>query len=698
MKINDFFNNIILFDENCDLIFVSDEAESIIFNELKFLNNDIENYFANLIIEHKQEIIKNQLIKISFFNQNLYFTHLNSMGSYYFLLSFIDKSMVINETKLKETLCFCNMNFGTGDIDGNRNFIDLIAVPEGKQCTILTFRDDVYSNDSKEFDQYYSNILETKERKLYSRKVVLRSYNGNRIQGFLHSFCFECKEKNTIVFNFFEREEVLEKVPSVENFKAIDFFEKSAMVTLNSAFEVIYANDYTSVFFNIRPNMLIGNSFLQYCPNFKELLLQNLQNSTSSSTVKFHFKSQLVSNNYSASEHCFFCVVHQPNQSDFTVQIAIEKFNDATESVQLSKSYTRLSKLIMGLSLGVIVENHKREIDFVNQAFCDLFSINLKPEELIGTNYADYAIGVSKYTTNPTQFLNRINKLLADRKPFFGEKIKFKDGKVFLRDFIPIEEVVNGLIWQYTDITNSVNNEIKLIDNLNKEKQIKNTIASLISTASHQLRTPIAVVDSNIQLLEEILSEKTELQQKIFGRINKEFERFRILLDDILVLEKLRYGNLKYNFDWYDIENIINDLNVRLYSNNLDGRKLLITVEGKKKNLFIDQIIFEQIISNILNNAFKYSANAKEPELILKYEDKKVIITIKDYGIGIPKNELNQIASSFFRASNVKQFSGSGLGLSIVTGYVKKFKGKFSIKSVENQGTTVTVELPIIKE
>jgi PAS domain S-box-containing protein len=121
----------------------------------------------------------------------------------------------------------------------------------------------------------------------------------------------------------------------------------------------------------------------------------------------------------------------------------------------LRTTQTRLSTLITNLQKGVLVEDENRKIILVNQLFCEIFNISANPEELIGMDCSQSAEQSKSLFENPDEFVAKINDILVRQEICVEEKLTLKDGRIFLRDYIPIflEGVYRGHLWEYTDIT-----------------------------------------------------------------------------------------------------------------------------------------------------------------------------------------------------------------------------------------------------
>lgn len=237
--------------------------------------------------------------------------------------------------------------------------------------------------------------------------------------------------------------------------------------------------------------------------------------------------------------------------------------------------------------------------------------------------------------------------------------------------------------------------EMKL--NLLKEKELNELKSKFVSMASHQFRTPLTIIYSNAELIEiksKIKGKNSDGFDLITNRIKNEVDRLTQLMNNILIFGKYELEETKKDAKKIDFDNFVKKIIDTYFNNELDGRKIGITIIGKKQQIITDESLLIHIITNLVSNAFKYSTNKKEPELLITYLDTKIQIEVVDFGIGIPSGEIQYLFTSFFRATNTSTIVGSGLGLTIVKQFSDLLNGKLSIKSKENFGTTITLILP----
>jgi len=231
-----------------------------------------------------------------------------------------------------------------------------------------------------------------------------------------------------------------------------------------------------------------------------------------------------------------------------------------------------------------------------------------------------------------------------------------------------------------------------------KEKELSELKSKFVAMASHQFRTPLTIIYSNAELIdfksETNKGEHRNNFEQNTSRIKNEVDRLTALMNNILVFGKYDLDEtIIYNKE-LDFDTFINKIIDTYFSNELDGRQIRIEKIGKKQAMVTDESLLTHIVTNIINNAFKYSVNKPNPRLIITYQNTKIKIEVIDYGIGIPKAEVQYLFTSFFRATNTSTIVGSGLGLTIAKQFAALLNGDISIKSIENFGTTITLIIP----
>ena len=226
---------------------------------------------------------------------------------------------------------------------------------------------------------------------------------------------------------------------------------------------------------------------------------------------------------------------------------------------------------------------------------------------------------------------------------------------------------------------------------LSKEKELGQLKTSFVSTASHQFRTPLAVIQSNTELLEMLITidkkQEPEKYKKITNRITVAISTMTALMDDVLSLGKLTSGNVPFTPEDLDLVDFCAQLLEEFNAVQLDGRSINFVTDGEAYNLQLDPKLLTHSFSNLISNAFKYSVGKENPELSIHFKPTEVVLSLKDYGLGIPEEEQLHLFEPFFRADNVTEIQGTGLGLSIAKEYVEVNKGQITATSILGEGS-----------
>ena len=215
-----------------------------------------------------------------------------------------------------------------------------------------------------------------------------------------------------------------------------------------------------------------------------------------------------------------------------------------------------------------------------------------------------------------------------------------------------------------------------------------------IADASHELRTPIAVIISGLEVNLENKNLDFNSAKKTLENTLSEMRDFSKLSNNLLDLSKYDMPE-KTKYESVDVAELINHIVEK--NKNLASFKE-ITIEAKIKSEIIvsgNKIELSRVFYNILDNAIKYTPHGGKITLSDKISLNKYVITITDTGAGIPKDIIDKIFDPFFRADASRSTEGAGLGLTLSKKIIENHKGTISIKSQENKGTSVFITLPL---
>lgn len=289
--------------------------------------------------------------------------------------------------------------------------------------------------------------------------------------------------------------------------------------------------------------------------------------------------------------------------------------------------------------------------------------------------------------------------------PVLNQKIEIsalrKSGEQFPIELAIVPVVMKG-VHSFTafmsDITVQKQVQQEMEKALSKERELNELKSRFVAMTSHEFRTPLTTIKQNIDLvgfkLENQLPEAFPSYQKHLNRIESEIMRVTSLMNDILMLGRIESGKMDLRKRPIDLKAFCERI-VDQHSTSQADRNVKLSVSGVPQPVAIDDQLFDHVLQNLISNALKYSEGKQDPEVTLRYTKlDHVNIHVKDYGIGIPKKDQKGLFQTFYRATNVQNIQGSGLGLSIVKEFVDLHGGTINVVSEKDKGSEFIVEVP----
>lgn len=218
-----------------------------------------------------------------------------------------------------------------------------------------------------------------------------------------------------------------------------------------------------------------------------------------------------------------------------------------------------------------------------------------------------------------------------------------------------------------------------------------------ISTAAHEIKTPVTTIFGYAQLLIDNAKKKKALKFQWIDSLHGECYRLKYLINDFLEASRISVGHLQYNFKECSIKQIINRT-IDNFRFNYPDRQLDIkdTLHRKNDVIIGDYDRLVQALINVLDNATKFSLPNTKIFLTLKSDTSDFIIRVKDFGKGIAKKDLSRIFERYYKGSETTH-EGLGLGLFLVKSIIEHHHGSITLRSHLNKGTTVEIRLPKVQ-
>lgn len=388
------------------------------------------------------------------------------------------------------------------------------------------------------------------------------------------------------------------------------------------------------------------------------------------------------------------------------------------------------------ISEGILVVNKQQEIIVVNDTLCQLFGytkaelIGKSIDILIPHNHHSYH---SKYVD---KFLeNSERRIMGQGRDLYGLR---KDGSQFnlevglkpfnINDqlFVMAMVIDISLRKQKEQELLNVNNQLerkvqertialkesiisleeevekrkkiehKIKESLRKERELNELKTKFLSLVSHEFKTPLSGILTSTSLIGKYKeSDQQDKRDKHLKTIHSKVKYLNNILDDFLSVERLETGKVNYKITTFPLSKVINEV---VYNSNMllkEGQKINYPDGIDAIELHFDEKVLELVLTNLVNNAIKYSAEDTIIDILVQLQDKILIIEVKDQGIGIPDNEKKFIFNRYFRAENALLNQGTGIGLNIAQNHLENLGGAITFESKQNKGSVFKIEIPL---
>lgn len=353
---------------------------------------------------------------------------------------------------------------------------------------------------------------------------------------------------------------------------------------------------------------------------------------------------------------------------------------DVTEQRIAREELQKLYSAVEQTLDGIFITTPNGQIVYINPAFEKITGYGEK--EVLGKTPSIIKSGKHKKT-----FYKKMWETILQGETYKGIVInKKKNGDLFYTDhtITPVKDEWGNItyfvgIWK--DITSHIEQE--------KRKD------EFISIASHELKTPITTVKVFTQLLQKMFKDSGNKEViKYLDRMGYQVDKLTKLIGDLLDVSKLQSGKLELRKEAFDIEKLIRETAENFEATD-NSHKIIIKSSGKKE-IVADRDRIEQVVINLISNAIKYSPGAEKVLIKIKTAGDDIIISVKDYGVGISQEYLDKIFGRFYRVYDArdKTFPGLGMGLYISYEIIERHGGKMWVKSEKDKGSTFYFSLP----
>lgn len=364
----------------------------------------------------------------------------------------------------------------------------------------------------------------------------------------------------------------------------------------------------------------------------------------------------------------------------------------AKERNTRKKTYDQAEQFHVTLSSigdGVIVVNSKGYINFMNKIAEELtgWSRDEAAGEKIEKVFKIVMEKTGKKASSPVRMVIKKNRIatLANHTILIrknGSVLPIDDSAAPIRD---VKGNLTGVVLIFRDIT--------------QRKQLEQRKDDFVSMTSHELKTPVTSMKLYIELLQKKLRKRGDIEYvPILDKVDNQVSKLAILVNDFLDLSRIQSGKLHYRKKPVHITRLVSDT-IKDMEQLHHKAKFILEAEINRK-LYIDEDRIKQVLINLMTNAVKYSKK-DDSRVIVRIEkvDGHALVKIKDFGVGVPKDQHAKIFNRFYQADTPKSrtYPGLGLGLYISSQIVKGHHGKLWVESEIGKGSTFQFSIPLKK-
>jgi PAS domain S-box-containing protein len=247
------------------------------------------------------------------------------------------------------------------------------------------------------------------------------------------------------------------------------------------------------------------------------------------------------------------------------------------------------------------------------------------------------------------------------------------------------------------DITQRKQAEAELLRTLAREKELGQLRSKFVSMVSHEFRTPLAIIQSSAEILEDYLDQLEPAERKDHLRsIRKNTRRMSGLMEEVLLIGSFDAGKMEFKPAPLELRTFMRRVVDEVLSATNRRCPIELLLGEMPAEIRADERLLQRIFTNLLTNAVKYSDAGRVVRFEIERAGEDIVCAIRDQGIGIPEADREWLFNAFYRGHNVRDCPGTGLGLVIVKRCVDVQGGEINVESKSGEGTTVTVRLPMV--
>ena len=351
----------------------------------------------------------------------------------------------------------------------------------------------------------------------------------------------------------------------------------------------------------------------------------------------------------------------------------------------LRESERRFRLMADGSPMIIWVTDSFGHLQFVNKTYRDFFGVTLE-------QIKDDKWQAVVHLEDMTEYVGRFKDSFSKQKPFSAQaRVRRADGEWrWIESRAEPRFSSQGKFLGYIGVS----------PDITERKRIEQRKDEFLSIASHELKTPVTSIKGYGQILQHLLKQNVQGGSlTILTKLDFQINKLTTLVNDLLDVTRIQAGKLQLREELFDFTALVNEV-VEDMQRTTQQHKIIKKLGKATKTVYGDRNRIEQVLINLIANAIKYSPATDKIIVSANTDKERVIFSVKDFGLGIPKDSQEKIFERYYRASSIDEnaIAGLGLGLYISNEIIKRQQGKIWFESATGKGSTFFFSLPLQKQ
>jgi len=441
-----------------------------------------------------------------------------------------------------------------------------------------------------------------------------------------------------------------------------------------------------------RDESVVGKNLLDFMPELEDQGFMQILRNVYTTGEPFYAYERLaqIEHNNKLNDHYFDFVYAPYKQYDVitgVMAVATEVTSQVEARKQVVESEKRFRSLIIEAPMATaLYVGREMKIEVANETMLNLWG---KDSSVIGMTLRD---ALPELEGQPFhQLLDNV----------------FTSGKAYHSDMQSADLIVEGKLqrywfnFTYKPLHDSAGNVYAILNmavDITKQVHLQQQKDEFLGIASHELKTPVTSIKAYTQVLQQMMKQPEFVQQSaMLTRMDKQINKLTNLIENLLDVTKIQAGKLEFNersFEFNElVKEVVTDMQAILPSHHIELDCDVPSI------VFADRERIEQVLTNLISNAAKYSPHAERILVKTKTVNGTVTCYVHDEGVGIPQENMENIFDQFYQVNrrNMHRFSGLGLGLYISAEIIRRSNGTIQVESKEGEGSTFSFTLNTIQ-